>query len=144
VFGRKDFQQAALIRRMAEDLEYPVQVEVAPTVREPDGLALSSRNVYLSADERRRALGLQDALGRAQSLFDAGETDAEALRGAMRSLLSSCGVETEYTEVVDPRTLQPLQRAEAGSVCAVAARVGGTRLIDNVVLAGSEAGTSVQ
>jgi pantoate--beta-alanine ligase len=134
VFGQKDFQQAALIRRMVADLDYPVQIEVAPTVREADGLALSSRNVYLSPAERERALRLSRALHRSRSLWRAGESDAEALRAAMRNVLSVEGIEIEYAEVVDPATLQPLRRVEAGAVCAVAARVGATRLIDNLVL----------
>jgi len=138
VFGRKDFQQAALIRRMAADLEYDVQVEVAPTVREADGLALSSRNVYLSAAERVRALRLIGALRRAEGLWSAGEVDAHTLRAAMRAELAGDGVALEYAEIVDAVTLEPVSRVYSGAVCAVAARVGATRLIDNVVLGGAE------
>jgi pantoate--beta-alanine ligase len=134
VFGQKDFQQAALIRRMVGDLDYPVQIEVAPTVREEDGLALSSRNAYLAPQDRERALTLSRALDRSRELFAAGETDADALRAAMRHLMGIDGVKLEYAEVVDPATLQPLLRAGPGAVCAVAAHVGETRLIDNVVL----------
>ena len=135
VFGQKDWQQATLIRRMVDDLDMPVSIEVAPIVREADGLAMSSRNVYLSAEERERALALSRALRRARALFEAGEQDAEVLRLALRGELKVPGVEPEYAEVVDPRTLEPAVRAEPGAVCAVAARVGGTRLIDNAILA---------
>jgi pantoate--beta-alanine ligase len=135
VFGQKDVQQAALIRRMVRDLEMPVEIEVAPTVREPDGLALSSRNIYLSAEERGRALALVGGLNRCQALFAAGETDPEVLRAALRHALDAPGVEAEYAEVVDSEIFAPPQRAAPGTVCAVAARLGTTRLIDNFVLA---------
>ncbi|HEX8907046.1 MAG TPA: pantoate--beta-alanine ligase [Longimicrobiaceae bacterium] len=131
VFGQKDLQQAVLIRRMAADLDIPVRVEVAPIVREPDGLAMSSRNVYLSADERAAALALSRSLRRAQELYAAGERDAGVLRRALWEGLSVQGVEPEYAEVVDPGTLGPVERAADGVFCAVAARVGRTRLIDN-------------
>ncbi|MEW5926487.1 MAG: pantoate--beta-alanine ligase [Gemmatimonadota bacterium] len=131
VFGQKDLQQALLIRRMAADLDMPPAVEVAPIVREPDGLAMSSRNVYLSAEERARALALPRAVEAARSRFAAGETDGSALRAAAWSALAVPGVEVEYAEVVDPATLAPVDRAFPGTVCAVAARVGTTRLIDN-------------
>ena len=134
VFGRKDFQQAVLIRRMVEDLDMGVEVDVAPLVREPDGLAMSSRNVYLSPGERERALSLSRALGEARARFAAGERDAARLRAALRSGVEVPGVEVEYAEVVDPATLAPVERAAPGAVCAVAARVGSTRLIDNEVL----------
>lgn len=134
VFGQKDFQQAALVRRMAADLDFAAEVDVAPIVRETDGLAMSSRNVYLSGDERASALALSRALARARALYEAGETDAETLRSALRSTLAAPGVEPEYAEVADPRTLEPVRRATPGTVCLVAARVGRTRLIDNAVL----------
>jgi pantoate--beta-alanine ligase len=134
VFGQKDWQQATLIRRMAADLELGVEIDVAPIVREADGLALSSRNAYLSADERARALALSRALGRARALYDAGEGDAGALRAALWAGLDVPGVEPEYAEVVDGATLQPVHRAAPGAVLAVAARVGRTRLIDNALL----------
>lgn len=133
VFGRKDYQQLVLIRHMVEDLAMPVRVEAAPIVREPDGLAMSSRNVYLDADGRCRALALSHALGRCESLFEAGEEDAERYLEAMRGAAGR-EVELEYAEVVDPRTLEPIERVFKGAVCAVAGRVGGTRLIDNTVL----------
>ncbi|HEX8694883.1 MAG TPA: pantoate--beta-alanine ligase [Longimicrobium sp.] len=134
VFGQKDWQQAALIRRMVDDLDMGLEVDVAPIVREADGLAMSSRNVYLSPPERERALVLSRSLRRARDLFAAGETDAAALAAALWSGMSVPGVEPEYAEVVDPRTLEAVVRAVPGAVCAVAARVGGTRLIDNAVL----------
>ena len=115
VFGQKDFQQAALIRRMAADLDQGVRVEVAPIVREPDGLAMSSRNVYLSPEERERALALSRGLERGRALFAAGERDAAALRAALWSALAVPGVEPEYAEVVDPLTLEPVTGAAPGT-----------------------------
>jgi pantoate--beta-alanine ligase len=134
VFGQKDLQQALLIRRMVADLDMPLEVDVAPIVRESDGLAMSSRNVYLSAEERARALALPRAVEAARSLFASGETDGSALRDAAWRALAAPGVEVEYAEVVDPATLAPVERATPGAVCAVAARVGKTRLIDNGIL----------
>jgi pantoate--beta-alanine ligase len=134
VFGQKDFQQAALIRRMCEDLDMPVRIVVAPTVREEDGLALSSRNVYLSAEDRTQARALSGALAQCLTLFEAGETNADMYRFTLHSALKAEGVQAEYAEVVDPRTLQPVRNVQSGTVCAVAARVGTTRLIDNVIL----------
>ena len=138
VFGQKDWQQAVLIGRMAADLDVSVRVEVAPTVREADGLAMSSRNVYLSAPERERALALSRALGTCRRLFEGGEADAEVLRAALWREMAVPGVEPEYAEVVDPRTLEPVLKAAAGTVCAVAAKVGRTRLIDNAILGHDE------
>ncbi|HEX8246512.1 MAG TPA: pantoate--beta-alanine ligase [Longimicrobium sp.] len=137
VFGQKDLQQAVLIRRMAADLDFAVRVEVAPIVREADGLAMSSRNVYLSPDERQAALALSRALERARELYAGGERDAAVLREALWSGLSVQGVEPEYAEVVDPHSLGPVERAADGVFCAVAARVGRTRLIDNCELTGA-------
>ncbi len=134
VFGQKDFQQAALIRRMALDLDQGVRVEVAPIVREADGLAMSSRNVYLSPEERERALALSRGLEHGRALFAAGERDAGALRAALWEALEVPGIEPEYAEAADPLTLEPVATAESGTVLLVAARVGRTRLIDNAVL----------
>jgi pantoate--beta-alanine ligase len=134
VFGQKDYQQAALIRAMVEDLDLPVRILVGPTVREPDGLAMSSRNAYLSAGERERALRLFGALTAARSLFATGERHPERLRREMRSFLRLEGIDVEYAEVVDPATLRPAESVRPGSVCAVAARIGSTRLIDNLIL----------
>jgi pantoate--beta-alanine ligase len=134
VFGQKDYQQAALIRRMSVDLDMGVWVEVAPIVREADGLAMSSRNVYLSSDERERARALSRGLRRGADLFHAGERDAQVLRAAVWKALEVPGIDAEYAEAVDPDTLEPVAAAAQGTVLLVAARVGRTRLIDNAVL----------
>ncbi|HUE97158.1 MAG TPA: pantoate--beta-alanine ligase, partial [Longimicrobiaceae bacterium] len=133
VFGRKDFQQLVLIRRMVDDLDLHVHIVAAPTVREPDGLAMSSRNRYLSAEERGRALAISAALRDCQRLFAEDERDPAAFTRRLYSI-DAPELAVEYAEIVDPESLQPVERAEDGSVCAVAARVGATRLIDNVVL----------
>lgn len=142
VFGQKDYQQSVLVRRMVRDLNLSVEVVVAPVVREPDGLAMSSRNAYLSAEERRAARALSRSLAAAVRAFRAGERRADALRGAAeRALAAAGGVETEYVELVHPETLEPVEAAAAaGHVCAVAARVGPTRLIDNTVLGAPDRG----
>lgn len=135
LFGQKDYQQAVLIRRMVEDLDMGIEIDVAPIVREPDGLAMSSRNVYLRPEDRSRALGLSRGLGRAAEAFRAGERDAARLRDLARAEIGSGpGVRVQYVELVHPDTLEPLAEAAAGSVLAVAAFVGETRLIDNVIL----------
>lgn len=135
VFGRKDFQQARLVERMVQDLDFPVAIDVAPTVRELDGLALSSRNAYLDADQRRAALALSRALRAVEQAWRGGEADAAALARRGREALAAPGggVTPEYLALVDER-LQPVGRANARTVVVVAARVGSTRLIDNVVL----------
>ncbi|HEX9939345.1 MAG TPA: pantoate--beta-alanine ligase [Longimicrobium sp.] len=135
VFGQKDWQQATLIRRMVADLDMAVEVDVAPIVREPDGLAMSSRNVYLSAGERASALALSRSLVHAQALYAAGERSAAVLRAAVWKALGAPGVEPEYAEVAHPHTLAPVESAAPGTLVAVAARVGSTRLIDNALLA---------
>lgn len=134
VFGQKDWQQATLIRRMVADLDIPVQVEVAPIVREPDGLAMSSRNVYLSPAERVSARALSRSLRHAQELYAAGERSAAVLGAALREVLSAPGVHPGYAVVADPHTLAPVERAAHGTLLAVAARVGRTSLIDNALL----------
>jgi pantoate--beta-alanine ligase len=134
VFGQKDWQQATLIRRMVADLDIPVQVEVAPIVREPDGLAMSSRNVYLSPAERAAARALSRSLRHARELYAAGERSAAVLGAALCEVLSAPGVHPEYAVVADPNTLAPVERAAHGTLLAVAARVGSTRLIDNALL----------
>ncbi len=139
VFGQKDYQQQLLIRWMVRDLDLPVRVETVPVAREPDGLAMSSRNRYLSGEERGRALALYQALERCEQLYRQGERSAAAVSSAMREVLARPGVELEYAEVAHPRTLEPLDEVGAdGAVCAVAARVGGTRLIDNTILANAK------
>ena len=135
VFGQKDYQQATLVRALVRDLDFPVDVVVAPTAREADGLALSSRNAYLSADERRRAVALSRSLRAMQEGWSRGARAADELLAAGRRVLAAeSGVRVDYLAIVDPETLEPLQRAEAGSVVLVAARVGATRLIDNAIL----------
>ena len=135
VFGQKDFQQSVLIRRMVADLNLPLTIEVAPIVREADGLALSSRNVYLGAEERSSALALARALRAASESFARGQRSAEALLAHARQVLSAAaGVRVQYLELVDERTLDGVETARAGNVLAVAAFVGKTRLIDNTIL----------
>jgi pantoate--beta-alanine ligase len=134
-FGAKDAQQVAVVRRLVRDLDIPVAIEVVPTVREPDGLALSSRNVHLGPTERERATALSRALATARQRADAGETDAVALRTAAEGVLRDHDVEPEYVAVVDPETFMPVDRLNGRPVLvAVAARVGATRLIDNQVI----------
>ena len=135
VFGRKDFQQAALVKRLVQDLDFPIAIDVAPTVRELDGLALSSRNTYLTPDERRSAVALSRALRLLEQTWRGGEADPAKLKlagmEAMRS--SGGGVLPEYCALID-EDLQPVTRVTARTVVLVAARLGKTRLIDNVVL----------
>jgi len=134
VFGQKDAQQVALIRRMVRDLDWPVALVVAPTAREPDGLALSSRNTYLSPADRRDAVGLSAALRAAHDAWREGETDGRRLEAvARRALEVYPGVRPEYISAVEPDALAPAEIVGAGYLMLVAARVGSTRLIDNVI-----------
>jgi pantoate--beta-alanine ligase len=134
-FGQKDGQQAIVIGRMARDLDFPVEVAVLPTVREPDGLALSSRNAYLSADERERATALNRALKAAERAVADGKTSTQAALNAARAELEAAGVEPEYLEARDAADLTPAQSFNGRPVLvAVAARVGKARLIDNLVI----------
>lgn len=134
-FGRKDYQQQLLVRRMCSDLNVPVEIRTCPTVRDADGLAVSSRNRYLSAAERRSALSLSQSLQLAQQRLQAGESDVAAVRRAMTDhLLSFPGVQVDYATVADPDTLQELDRPQPDMIALVAARVGTTRLIDNEVV----------
>jgi pantoate--beta-alanine ligase len=136
-FGQKDAQQAIVIRRMVRDLDFAVEIAVLPTVREPDGLAMSSRNAYLSEAERHRATALIRALRVAESLAAEGETRTEAALDAARSELGRAGIEPEYLEARDLESLAPVESLNGRPVLvAVAARVGGARLIDNVVIGG--------
>jgi pantoate--beta-alanine ligase len=135
VFGQKDFQQAALVRAMVKDLDVPVEIVVAPIVRDDDGLALSSRNAYLSPDERVRAVALPGALTAIREAFARGERDATALARRGTEVLRAAGVvEVDYLAIVDPASLEPLAEAATGAVVLLAARVGTTRLLDNAVL----------
>ena len=136
-FGQKDAQQALVIRKLVRDLNMPVRIEVCPTVRDPDGLALSSRNAYLSEGERERALALSRALRAAEDAVQSGERDAAAVLAAARGQLAAAGVEPEYVELRSGETLSPVERVNGTTLLAVAARVGKARLIDNAVLGGT-------
>jgi pantoate--beta-alanine ligase len=134
-FGQKDAQQAVVIRRMAHDLDFPVEIAVMPTVREADGLAMSSRNAYLVGDERRRALALSRALDAAERAVAGGETSTQAALEAARAELEAAGIEPEYLEARDAADLTPAESFNGRPVLvAVAARVGKARLIDNVLI----------
>lgn len=134
-FGRKDIQQVTLIRRLVEELDVPVRLVVVPTVRDTDGLALSSRNAYLSAAERTAALAIPRALTAAVALWRSGERRPMALEAMIGEVLrSEPGLVTDYIAVVHPDRLAPATMAEPGTVIAIAARVGTTRLIDNTIL----------
>ena len=135
VFGRKDAQQATIIRRMVSDLDFPVEILVAPTVREADGLALSSRNAYLTAEERRAAPALSLGLAAAHQAFRHGATAADAVVAEVRRVIEREPLlRLEYVEAVDPVTLAPVTHLADDTLLALAARVGSTRLIDNIVL----------
>jgi pantoate--beta-alanine ligase len=134
VFGQKDAQQALVIRRLAADLDLPTRIEVAPTVREGDGLALSSRNVRLDPADRRRAVALSAALRAAEAELAGGVTDAEAIAHAARAAMTPFDVEPEYLALVDPEDLRPVGAVDQETLLAVAARVGQVRLIDNTIL----------
>jgi pantoate--beta-alanine ligase len=135
VFGQKDIQQVTIVRALVRALDFPLSLVVAPIVRESDGLAMSSRNVYLSADERVRARSLSRALRAATGAWDAGARDAVSLEAAGRAVLDATpGVSVDYFAVVETERLEPATIAEAGSIIIVAARVGRTRLLDNVIL----------
>ena len=131
-FGQKDAQQVAVVRRMVRDLDLPVALEVVPTVREADGLAMSSRNRRLDAAERDRALALSRALQAAAGAVGAGERDAAAIERAARGAMG--GVEPEYLALVDPDSFEPVQHVNGRVLVAVAARIGATRLIDNTLV----------
>lgn len=134
-FGQKDAQQAAVIRRMTRDLDFPIDVVICPTVREPDGLAMSSRNAYLGAEERRAATVLFRALGAARAAYDAGERDAEALRRLMKETIEAEPLaKMQYVSCADYDTLEELQTVEGKALLSMAVYLGKTRLIDNFVL----------
>jgi pantoate--beta-alanine ligase len=134
-FGQKDAQQAIVIQQMTRDLNFPPKIVVCPTVRERDGLALSSRNAYLDPQERRAAAGLYRALDAVKTDYQNGERKAEALRAAMRDCLSSEPLaKMEYVSAADPDTLQELDRVDGNALFSMAVRIGKTRLIDNFLL----------
>lgn len=134
-FGQKDAAQVAVIRRMLRDLNFDVQIVVCPIVREQDGLAMSSRNAYLSAQERKQALILSRSLERVRRLHEQGETSPEKLSSAGKQVMAEePAVKVDYFEVVDPDTLEPVSDVTKGALVAVAAYVGTTRLIDNLLI----------
>ncbi|MSR60395.1 MAG: pantoate--beta-alanine ligase [Planctomycetaceae bacterium] len=134
-FGQKDYQQQAIIRRMCGDLNVPIEIRVCPTIREPDGLALSSRNVFLNEAERKAALSLSRALHLARQKISEGATDLHVVRDEMRQLLNSTPtVHADYATLVDPDTLEEIATVLPRQVAVVAARVGVTRLIDNLII----------
>jgi pantoate--beta-alanine ligase len=138
-FGQKDAAQAAVIRQMVRDLNFDVEIVVCPIVREPDGLAMSSRNAYLSPEERKQATVLSRSLQRVQALAAQGERDTARLAAAGKHVMNEePSVRLDYFEVVSPDTLDPVADISQGALVAVAASVGSTRLIDNVVLSGKE------
>ncbi len=141
VFGQKDYQQLQVIRRMVRDLDLPVEIEGFPTVREPDGLAMSSRNAYLSPGERERALAIWRSIRRAEELVAGGEVSSASLVGEVRRVLEGAGLRIDYVEIRHPETLEPVERVEPEAVLAIAAFVGNTRLIDNRVLRPGAGGT---
>jgi pantoate--beta-alanine ligase len=142
-FGAKDYQQSVLIKRLVRDLDMPVRIEVCPTVRDQDGLALSSRNAYLSDLERRRARSLKHALDAAERTIGEGTTRAAEVAEAARLELEAAGVQPEYVEVVSAEDLSPLETiGDAAVLVALAARVGEARLIDNVVVTPGEASSA--
>jgi pantoate--beta-alanine ligase len=134
-FGQKDFQQALVIQRMAADLNLPVQVVVCPIIREPDGLAMSSRNRYLSPSERQQGLALSRALKNVEQAVNRGERDTTMLRVQMQETLEAAEiVRVDYATIADPETLVEMKRLEGRAVALIAAHVGATRLIDNCLL----------
>ncbi len=134
-FGQKDAQQVVVIKQMVRDLNFPLEIVVCPVVREPDGLALSSRNVYLNPEERKAATVLYCALSAAKAKYDAGERDAEMLRAAMSSTIAAEPLaREEYVSAADPDTLTELERIDKGVLLSMAVRLGKTRLIDNFLL----------
>ncbi len=134
-FGQKDAQQLRVITKMVRDLDMPVEIVPVPTVREPDGLALSSRNVYLSPDEREQALSLSRALATAQEMVAAGERRTGPIRAAMRRLIEAQPAATiDYISIADSATLEELSVIDRPALISLAVRIGATRLIDNVVI----------
>ena len=137
-FGQKDAQQALVIHKLVRDLDIPVRIEVCPTIRDEDGLALSSRNAYLSAEERERALALSRALRVAQAAVEGGTVDAAAVVAAAREELDRAGVQPDYLQLRSAKDLSPVERVNGSTLLAVAARVGRARLIDNAILGGEK------
>lgn len=141
-FGQKDAQQAVIIQRMAADLDFPVRVVLGPTLREADGLAMSSRNAFLDADARARASAINRALREAKARIEGGARDPEPLVEMMTGIIRGAGLAVDYAAVVDGATLAPVAKIAGTVLIACAASIGGTRLIDNVALAVSSAGVT--
>jgi pantoate--beta-alanine ligase len=134
-FGQKDAQQVVVLRRMAKDLNMDVEIRALPIIREPDGLAMSSRNTYLSAEERRAAIVLSRSLEEARRMFEKGERAASLIRQRLlRAIASEPLAKMDYAEVVDPSSLEPVERIEGRALVALAVSIGKTRLIDNTIL----------
>jgi pantoate--beta-alanine ligase len=134
-FGQKDAQQAAVIRRMSRDLDFPIDIEVCPTVREPDGLAMSSRNVYLSLEERKAAAVLSRALFHTKITFDEGERDAKCLRqGVLDTLATEPLIKVQYVSCAHPDSLMEIEGNVERALLSLAVILGKTRLIDNIML----------
>lgn len=133
-FGQKDAQQVLVIRRLVRDLDIPVRIVACPIVREPDGLAMSSRNIYLDTASRQRATALNRALDAAESAVAQGQTSAAAVIGTARSVLADAGIDPEYLELRSPEDLRELDHVDGEALLAVAARFGAARLIDNRIL----------
>jgi pantoate--beta-alanine ligase len=135
VFGQKDYQQLKVVERMVRDLCYPIEIVPVPTAREPDGLAVSSRNQYLTGEERAQATVLSKALTDAQALFNEGERNVHRLETAMMRAVQLAPIaRLDYAEIADADTLEPVTEAKRGNVALVAAHIGKTRLIDNLIL----------
>ena len=134
-FGQKDYQQSVVIRKMVRDLNLPIEIEVCPIVREKDGLAMSSRNQYLSEEERKNALVLYESLGQAEFRIHSGERDAEAIRAEIRQMIEKVpGTKIDYVALVDPDSLEELARVAGNVAVLLAVRFGATRLIDNMII----------
>ena len=134
-FGQKDYQQATVIRRMVEDLNVPTEIRVCPIVREPDGLAMSSRNAYLSPQARRQSLVLWKSLQLARQLVEEGERNAEVIVQRMRAVIATAeDARIDYVALVDPDSLQPVNKVSSATLAALAVNIGNTRLIDNCIL----------
>ncbi|MDD2600741.1 MAG: pantoate--beta-alanine ligase [Kiritimatiellae bacterium] len=134
VLGQKDYQQAAVLTRMIRDLNFPVELKIAPIMREPDGLAMSSRNIYLTKEQRSQALAIGAALTKAHDCFYAGESSADEIKRQMRAELQENALDIDYVEIVNGLELRPVQSVEMGNVALIAAFCGKTRLIDNCIL----------
>ncbi|MHC5082431.1 MAG: pantoate--beta-alanine ligase [Planctomycetota bacterium] len=133
-FGQKDAQQALVIRRMVADLNTPLEIKVCPIIREPDGLAMSSRNQYLSTDQRKRALCLNQALTACKEQIEAGQRNASILIAEMESIIQKAKGDIDYITITDPQTLEPIETIKNKALIALAVKIGQTRLIDNVII----------